>query len=180
MSTSIARLLFFAASLVSAPAIAEPFENLDRVDGIVAMTVGANIGEPGGAVAPVDRRLRLAACPQVPEVSGPVFGAAMVECKYLGWRLRVPLNPGGPNAQLAQTRRIGYMQAAPAAPKAPVIKRGDPVQLIAGGGSFTVTRMMIADEDGAPGETIRVREDKKSDPVMARVEQAGIVRIPGI
>src|SRR5262245_42590128 len=74
---------------------AQRFENLDRIDSIVAMTVGANIGEPGGPAAPVDRRLRLAACPSVPSVEGPVFGAAIVKCDALGWRIRVPLVGGG-------------------------------------------------------------------------------------
>ena len=38
---------------------------------------------------------------------------------------------------------------------------------------------MIADEDGAVGETIRVREDKKSAPIFAQVVEMGLVRIPG-
>jgi flagella basal body P-ring formation protein FlgA len=53
--------------LCAAAARAQSFENLDRLDSIVAMTVGANVGTPGGATAPVDRRLKLAACPQVPD-----------------------------------------------------------------------------------------------------------------
>lgn len=159
--------------LCAATAQAQPFENLDRLDSIVAMTVGANIGAPGGATTQVDRRLKLAACPQVPEVSGPVFGAAMVECKPLGWRIRVPLNPGAQQGQAVN----GYARPA-AMQKQVLVKKGDPVQLIAGGSAFMVTRMMIADEDGAAGEMIRVREDKKSDPVMARVQESGVVRAP--
>lgn len=162
-----------AGGLAAAAAYAQPFENLDRLDSIVAMTVGANIGAPGGAISPVDRRLKLAACPQVPDVTGPVFGAAMVECKPLGWRIRVPLNPGAQQAQAG----IGYARPA-AMQKQVVVKKGDPVQLVAGGSAFMVTRMMIADEDGAAGDMIRVREDKKSDPVMARVQESGVVRAP--
>lgn len=160
--------------LCAAAARAQSFENLDRLDSIVAMTVGANVGSPGGATAPVDRRLKLASCPQVPEVSGPIFGAAMVECKPLGWRIRVPLNAG--SAQQAQAS-TGYARPA-AIRKEVVVKKGDPVQLVAGGTAFTVSRMMIADEDGAAGDMIRVREDKKSDPVLARVQEMGVVRAP--
>ncbi len=163
-------------AILGGQAHAQQFENLDRLDGIVAMTVGANIGEPGGAASPVDRRLKLAACPSMPEVSGPVFGAAMVECKAVGWRIRVPLTPGGAYSA-APSQRSAYAQ--PAAQKQAIIKRGDPVQLIAGGPSFSVSRMMVADEDGAIGEMIRVREDRKSDPVLAQVQEMGIVRIPG-
>ena len=47
----LSSLLLLAAG--AQPALAQQkFENLDRIDGLVAMTVGANIGEPGGPVAP--------------------------------------------------------------------------------------------------------------------------------
>ncbi len=159
------------------PALAQQkFENLDRLDGLVAMTVGANIGEPGGPIAPVDRRLRLAACPVTPSVDGPTFGAAIVKCDALGWRIRVPLSGGGAAAAAPVAR---YGVAARTAQRDMVVKRGDPVQLLAGNASFSVSRVMIADEDGAVGDTIRVREDKKSAPVLAQVVEMGTVRIPG-
>lgn len=168
---------------LSCPAIAQQkFENLDRIDGLVSMTVGANIGEPGGAIAQVDRRLRLAACPKVPEISGPMFGAAIVTCEPLGWRIRVPLKPGG-EAGVAQPVAMQNvrMVARPTAAKAQdvVVRRGDPVVLQAGGAAFMATREMIADEDGAVGQMIRVRADKKADPVVAQVVESGIVRAPG-
>lgn len=50
---------------------------------------------------------------------------------------------------------------------------------MAGNAAFSVSRVMIADEDGAVGETIRVREDKKSAPIFAQVVEMGLVRIPG-
>lgn len=157
------------ASLHGGPAMAQAFEDLDRLDVIVATTVGARIGEPGGALAPVDKRLRLAACPQQPTVEGPVFGAAIVRCDRLGWRIRVPLSgsaaPGQARAQ--QPRHI-------------LVRKGDPVQLVAGNASFTVSRVMVAEEDGAVGDMIRVREDRKSAPVTGRVEPNGIVRVPGV
>lgn len=165
----------WVAVVWSNPASAQGFENLDRLDSIVATTVGANIGQPGGAVAPVDRRLRLAACPQIPTIEGPVFGAAVVRCDRLGWRIRVPLinpNPAG-TAQ-------GYGRAAPPQQRTMLIKKGDPVQLVAGDASFSVTRTMIADEDGAIGDMISVRQDKGSAPVSGRIEPSGVVRIPGI
>lgn len=173
-------LLLALSTLASQPAIAQQkFENLDRIDSLVAMTVGANLGEPGGPMAPVDRRLRLAACPVTPSVDGPVFGAAIVKCDALGWRIRVPLVAGGavagPVARYAPTARPMLREA----PKEAVVKKGDPVQLLAGNASFSVSRMMMADEDGALGETIRVREDKKSAPILAQVVEMGIVRVPG-
>lgn len=170
--------VFLLLSAGAQPVMAQQkFENLDRIDGLVAMTVGANIGEPGGPVAPVDRRLRLAACPSTPNVGGPVFGAAIVKCDALGWRIRVPLAAGGPAATGVPASRFGA--AARPVQREIVVKRGDPVQLMAGNATFSVSRMMIADEDGAVGQTIRVREDKKSTPVLAQVMEMGTVRIPG-
>lgn len=160
--------LAFIAS--PAPAAAQKFENLDRIDSLVATTVGANIGEPGGPVAPVDRRLRLAACPAMPSVEGPVFGAAIVRCDAIGWRIRVPLS----GAQ----RAAGF--AAAPQQKAILVRKGDPVQLVAGNAAFSVSRLMIADEDGAVGDMIRVREDRRSTPVTGRVEENGVIRVPGI
>lgn len=175
-------VLLMAASLTAfvqpAAAQAQKFENLDRIDSIVAMTVGANIGEPGGPMAPVDRRLRLAACPTTPAVEGPVFGAAIVKCDALGWRIRVPLKGGASAGATGPVAR--YAPAARPAPKDNVVKRGDPVQLIAGNAAFSVSRAMIADEDGAVGDTIRVREDRKSPPIFAQVVEMGMVRVPGI
>lgn len=172
-------VLSTGAALAAVPG-AGRFENLDRIDGLVAMTVGAGIGQPGGAAAPVDRRLRLQPCPQLPEVTGPVFGAAMVQCKALGWRIRVPLVGGGAAAAApAYVARGAYGRSAPVAQREVLIKKGDPVQLVAGGDAFTVSRLMVADEDGAAGDMIRVREDRKSAPVLAQVMENGIVRVPG-
>lgn len=179
-------LLLAAVALTAAPALAQQkFENLDRIDSLVAMTVGANLGEPGGPAAPVDRRLRLAACPATPTVEGPVFGAAVVRCDALGWRIRVPLVAGASAAASGPLPRAAapasrFARPAPvAAPREAVVRKGDPVQLMAGNAAFSVSRMMIADEDGAVGQTIRVREDKKSAPIFAQVVEMGVVQIPG-
>lgn len=174
-----------AALTLSRPALAQQtgsFENLDRLDSLVAMTVGAQLGEPGGPIAPIDRRLRLAPCPQIPKVEGPVFSAAIVSCPTTGWRIRVPLAAGGNNVSAAPAVAGGSAIRAfsAVAPAIPVIKKGDPVQLVAGDATFAVSRLMVAEENGAVGALIRVREDARSTPVSARVEGPGIVRIPGL
>lgn len=177
-------ILALATLVIGQPVLAQQkFENLDRIDSLVAMTVGANLGEPGGPMAPVDRRLRLAACPSTPNVDGPVFGAAIVKCDALGWRIRVPLVAGGAAAASSPVPRMAsaarYTPPARSVPKDNVVKRGDPVQLLAGNASFSVSRTMLADEDGAVGDTIRVRENKKSAPIFAQIVEMGIVRVPG-
>ncbi|MCW2388275.1 flagella basal body P-ring formation protein FlgA [Sphingobium sp. B11D3B] len=173
----IAALLLGAMALASihAPAKAQIFENLDRLDSLVAASLGANLGQPGGPLAPIDRRLKLAPCPQTPTVETPQMNAATVACPSLGWRIRVPLLV---NRQVGNPQQNGRFSEATSS--APVVKKGDPVQLVAGNESFSISRMMIADEDGAPGALIRVREEPRATPVMARVERTGVVRIPGI
>lgn len=188
-SRAIAAAMMMLAGMIltglTTRAHAEGFENLDRLDSLVAMSLGANRGQPGGPLMPIDRRLHLAACPQSPTVDAPKMNAATVSCPSLGWRIRVPLvavaQPANPQFS------ANYAPAAP--PYAPmsapvsnavVVKKGDPVQLIAGNDDFSISRMMIADEDGAAGALIRVRQDPKAAPLMARVEAIGLVRIPGI
>lgn len=181
----MAPLLMLAAMLLSSfatPANAQNFENLDRLDSLVAASVGANRGEPGGPVAPIDRRLRLASCPQLPVVEPVKMNAATVSCASLGWRIRVPLAISGQAAAPRNTANYSAPSAAPSQGPSHVIvvKKGDPVQLIAGNDSFTISRVMIADEDGAIGAMIRVRQDSRAAPVTARVESSGVVRIPSI
>jgi len=169
--------------LLSLPALAsaqQGFESLDKLDELVSITVGASLGEPGGPAAPLDRRLRLKPCPTTPKVEGPVFGAAIVSCAETGWRLRVPL-VAVPGATTAMTAN-GVARAAVAqqAPTEKVVRKGDPVELIAGSDVFSVSRLMIADQDGAIGDLISVRQDPKSARVSARIERAGRVRAPTI
>lgn len=199
------RAMFIAlpALVAAAPALAaspRSFENLDRLDSLVAMSVGANIGQPGGALAPVDRRLKLAACPATPVVEGPTLNSAVIKCEAIGWRIRVPLATGGAYAALQQdglplavppTAAPGrpvsptstFVRPAPTPPVAArvaIIKKGDPVVLVAGTSSFSVSRMMVADEDGAVGETIRLRgPERNAQTVVGRIESNGVVRVPG-
>lgn len=164
---ALAVALVAGAATARAQQGAARFENLDRLDGLVATTVGAGIGQPGGAISPIDRRLRLSPCPTMPDVTGPMFGAAIVRCDTQRWRIRVPL------AQVARA------VPAVAAATAPVIRKGDPVELIAEGASFTLSRTMIADQDGAAGQTIRVRDgEPKGVVIAAQVVEPGKVRVP--
>lgn len=177
---TLALLATFAAALLASlpmPAHAQNFENIDRLDSLVAMSVGANRGQPGGQIAPIDRRLRLAACPQAPVVEATQPSYTTVSCAAIGWRIRVPLAPG---QQAPMAANMPVSRAFSTQSQAVVVKKGDPVQLIAGNETFSISRLMIADEDGGVGAMIRVREDKKAAPVLARVEALGIVRVPGI
>ena len=162
-----------AALALPLPALAQGFENLEMLDNRVAAALGANIGEPGGATTPIDRRLRLQACPQPVEIGEPVAGALAVRCVPLGWRIRVSIVGG---------QQAGQTPASPSraqARAAPVVRRGDQIELIAIANGFTVSTLAVAEQDGAPGDRIRVRTERRSAPVIGQVLEDGRVALPG-
>ncbi len=137
------------------------------IDRSVAAFTGKPIGVPGGAVRPVDRRLRLAVC------GGPLalawYGSGRdnvkVECSdSRGWKLFVPVRKDAP----------GTMEAA----AVPIVRRGESVSVVMRGRGFSVTASGEAMEAGAQGEWIRVKPENAKEPVRARVERPGLVTIP--
>jgi flagellar basal body P-ring formation protein FlgA len=162
-------LVCAASAGAASPALAQSFENLEMLDSRISAALGAGIGEPGGAANPLDRRLRLAACPQPVQIDEPAMGAIAVRCLSLGWRIRVPLIGGGSAATAA----------APQARAAPVVRRGDQVELVAMSSSFTVSTLAVAEQDGAVGDRIRVRTEQRSAPIIAQVLADGRVALPG-
>lgn len=157
-----------ALILLAAPASAA-FQNLDALEARLIGALGARIGEAGGPIAPIDRRMKLAQCPTNVTIDPPVLGAVALRCAT-SWRIRVPLKQLAPPPVAAM---------AIAAKPEPVVRRGDPVDLIAGAQGFMVSVAATAQEDGAPGARIRVRTDGKSQPMFAEVIDAGRVRLPG-
>lgn len=155
------------ALLIGTAAHAQGFEDLAALDRKVAAALGADFGEPGGPARPIDKRLKLAACPQPAIVDAPAMGAVLVRCEPLGWRIRVAL-----------TRSAGgSVQAEEKAE--PIIRKGDQVQLTALTGSFSVSTPAIAEQDGAPGDRIRVRSETKKGAVIGLVMPDGRVTLPG-
>jgi flagella basal body P-ring formation protein FlgA len=144
------------------------FENINTLEARLVAALGADIGTPGGPVAPIDRRLKLARCPAPATIDPPALGAIAIRCEAIGWRIRVPLDRGGATA------------AAPMAAKAtPLVRKGDPVELFVETGSFSVSTNTVAQEDGAMGDRIRVRSDPKAPVMIAEVVDGGRVRVPG-
>lgn len=160
-------LMLAGTGLPAVAAQPQRFEDLNGLEALVVARLGAPVGQPGGPAAPIDRRLRLAACPNTPAIDAPAMGAVAVRCDAVGWRIRVPLTAGGRTvAATAQSREM-------------LVRKGDPVQLVAGNASFSVSTMAIAEEDGARGDMIRVRTERKAEPMVARVMENGMVRAPG-
>ena len=91
------RPIAFAAALVAPLPVwaAGGMQDLDALERRLVIALGADIGAPGGPRAPIDRRMKLAACPTQAEIAPPMQGAATIRCAPLGWRIRVPLVPGG-------------------------------------------------------------------------------------
>lgn len=166
---TIFRRLAPALLLAGTAAQAQGHEDIAALDVQVQAALGAGIGEPGGPALPIDRRLKLKPCPEPATVDAPAMGAVAVRCASLGWRIRVPL-----------VRLAGQAQTYTAAARSePVIRKGDQIELTASSGSFTVSTVAVAEQDGAPGERIRVRSEGKKGAVIGIVTNDGRVAMPG-
>ena len=73
--------------------------------------------------------------------NAPGAGAAVVRCAEIGWRIRVPLLPGGA-MQPAMAQAAAPARAIRAAP---VIRRGDPVEIRTARAGFSGPAMTIHD-----------------------------------
>lgn len=147
--------LFLAAAAATA--------DLNQIDIAVARFTGAAIGESGGALQPVDRRLRLNRCAAPLALAWRTArqDSVVVQCPDVGgWRLYVPV----------------VAQMAAALPEPPAILRGDAVTIAVAGEGFTVSRPGEAMEAGPAGGWIRVRPIA-GEPVRARVVRPGLVSL---
>jgi flagellar basal body P-ring formation protein FlgA len=165
--------LFALAAASLAPASSGAFADPAALDREIARFTGAAIGAPGGAVRPVDRRLRLNPCAGglALEWHTPRRETLSVRCTDPGgWRLFVPV------MATAARSAPGSARVSPIA-----ISRGDPVSLAVSGPGFSVSRPAEALEAGAVGDWIRVRpvtEQRLAQaPVRAQVVRAGAVAI---
>lgn len=156
-----------AATLAATPALASGFHDLAAIDRQVAAFLGAGIGDPGGAQAPVNRQLRLVQCSQTPllDWQGTDGQAVRVRCPDVdGWRLFVPV-----------------MASPRAAEEDPVVARRDLLRIEASGPGFRIARTGEALDAGHVGSLIRVRIDdgtRAGRVISAEVVAAGRARVP--
>jgi flagella basal body P-ring formation protein FlgA len=160
----------FALGLVLAGAAG--FADLDAIDRQVAAFTGAPIGAPGGALMPVDRRLRLQACraPLAIVWSGSRHDSVQVQCPEAGgWQIFV---------------RVASLGGAVAPP---AVNRGDAVTIAVNGDGFSVSQPGEALEGGPVGAWIRVRPvsatsaaaiANRGEALRARIVRPGMVAIP--
>lgn len=158
-----APMVLFAPQ-VHAQAAAPGLHDPGAIDRDVANFTGQPIGAPGGAVRPIDRRLRLNACaaPLAMSWRGDGRTSILVECPDAGgWHVFVALAAG------ARQSVAG-----------PVIERGQSVTVALTGDGFSVSQPAEALENGALGAWIRVRTVAKGEPLQARVVRPGFVEVP--
>ena len=169
---------FIALMLAASPAAAQTFQSTTLIDKAVAGFTGHAIGESGGARTAVDTRLKLAACPVVSlNWRTDSHDSVVVTCTDPQWRIFVPvMMPARPVTAATSAPTTAPVVAAKAAI---VIKRGDPVTVVAGDGGFSVTRDGIATTDAAAGARVLIRVQDGKPPIQAVAVEPGKAMIPG-
>lgn len=153
-----------AAGIAMAPAATaqQATEDWQTIDTLTAMVANAM----GRTATPIDRRIKLARCPEQASITAIDSQTLAVRCESLGWRLRVPMA-----AQAGAATPAVFARSAPAA--APVIRRGDNVRVSIDTDSFSVSYNAIATEDGRVGETIALRGNDAKNMISATVTGPG-------
>ncbi|WP_375396742.1 flagella basal body P-ring formation protein FlgA [uncultured Sphingomonas sp.] len=162
-----------AALMVAMPVAAQNFQNTLLLDKAVAGFTGHAVGDEGGARSAVDARLRLAACPMV-SLSWYTdrHDAVVVACPDPVWRIFVAVRVTAPAAS-------PRAMATPVAKPDIVIRRGDPLTIVADADGFSVTRDGIALGDAAIGGRLPVEVEKGRPPVQAIATGPGQAKLPG-
>lgn len=159
--------LGLAASLIALPAanaqqVTEDWQTIDALTQTVANAMGRS-------ATPIDRRIKLARCPEQASVTAIDAQTLAVRCASLGWRLRVPMSgPAGASPAAA---------SFPAPSAAPAIRRGDNVRVSIETESFSVSYSAIATQDGRVGETIALRGTDPKNLMSAIVTGPGRARL---
>lgn len=161
---SLAACAAAAPLAVTAQPATEDWQAIDALTATIANALGRT-------ATPVDRRIKLARCPEPATVSAIDANTLAVRCAPLGWRLRVAMT-GSADA--------GSPIAAPfarQAPSAPAIRRGDNVRVSIDTPSYSISYAAIAIEDGRVGETIALRGSDRKSTLSATVAGPGRARI---
>jgi flagella basal body P-ring formation protein FlgA len=132
----------------------------------------ADIAAYSGGVPLLDPRLALAACavPQLAWVDGS-HSAVSVACAVPTWRVFVAVQ--GATAAPALAAEPARSSTRPQL----LVRRGDAVTVNAGGQGFSVAVAGIAENDGAAGTRIRVRNRSSGGSVLALVGADGSLRV---
>ena len=161
----IRKLTAMAATLMfAAPALANDFEDFDALDVRIA-ELAATASEKA---ATIDRRIKLARCPEAPILERGGIGMIAVRCVPLGWRLRVPTN-----AFPSDSAQRGIVQIA----ETSAVRRGEAVNVMVVGDDFSVSYVATAMDDGAVGSSVRVKFSTQGAFMTAKVTAPGKVQM---
>ena len=150
----------------TSPQHVQDWQSVDAMTQHIARALGRD-------AAPIDRRIKLAQCPEKPEITAMNANSLAVRCPTLGWRLRVAMlgaNGGAVDPDVmaapatAQTRQRG---------DPPTIKRGDIVRVSIDTSSFNISYPATATQDGRIGEAISLRGADPKNPIIAVVSGPG-------
>lgn len=158
-------LIGLAACILAVPNSAgaqQATEDWQAIDALTA-TVASALGR---TATPIDRRIKLARCPEQASITAIDARTLAVRCDPLGWRLRVPMTGPAGAAPVA----AGYARPAQ---NAPVIRRGDNVRVTIDAQSYSISYAAIAAEDGRVGETITLKGDDNKSKLSATVTGPG-------
>ncbi len=174
------RASLLALLVTASPAAAQSFQSTVLIDKAVAGFTGHPIGDMGGARTAVDTRLKLATCPMVSLAwRTDTHDSVVVTCPDPQWRIFVPVLMPATQPKPAAPAPTPAAATAPVAKPQIVIKRGDPVSVVAGSGSFSVTRDGIATTDAAAGARVLIRVEDGKPPIQAIAVEPGKAMIPG-
>lgn len=165
----LARLVGVTACVLVAPIAAQAqqgSEDWQAIDALTSMVATAM----GRSATPIDRRIKLARCPEQASVTAIDAQTLAVRCVSLGWRLRVPMTV---SADAAPTTASFTRPAS----GAPVIRRGDNVRVTIETESYSISYAAIATQDGRVGETIALRGNDTKSMLSATVTGPGRARL---
>lgn len=145
---------------------ASSFEDTAHLDRQVGAYLNANIGDAGGARAPIDTKLRLKRCPTSVQISHTNQNSVIVSCANSGWRIFVPISGGN----LGRTNFSSNKEEF-------VVRRNQPLTLVVKRPSFSISYSVIAQKNGRVGDFIPVRSSRKSKILMARISGNGQVEL---
>lgn len=143
------------ALLHISPVQAQQFEDLSALDVKVASAAGI------GSAKPIDRRLKLARCPEPVVLDTTAPTAVVLRCYPVGWRIRVPVT------QTAAGSNNGEI----------LVKRGETVEIVIQGEDYEISSSGIAIEDGISGKRIRVKSSTGSGSITGTVMGQALVHI---
>lgn len=150
-----------AASAASAQQATQDWQAVDALTSTIA-------GAMGRSATPIDRRIKLARCPEQLAVVATDAQTLAVRCDALGWRLRVAMTP---------TAGAVPMPAPAASQAAVAIRRGDNVRVSIETSSFTVGYSAVATQDGRIGDIIALRGNDAKNLISAVVTGPGRARL---